>query len=111
MVLCRNIAFSARACSCHPRSTFHWRSPTHRTWTTTRSRPGCGELRRDVRTAVLDGGTTTTAPLVLPANFASGKYASPFEQLLAQDAEMQAQVEAYRATPVGAHALKVYEHR
>ena len=54
---------------------------------------------------------TLAAPLVLPANFARGKYASPFEQLLAQDAEMQAQVEAYRATPVGAHALKVYEHR
>lgn len=54
---------------------------------------------------------TLAAPLVLPAKFARGKYASPFEQLLAQDAEMQAQVEAYRATPVGAHALKVYEHR
>ena len=29
----------------------------------------------------------------------------------ASGVDVQAQVEAYRATPVGAHALKVYEHR
>jgi hypothetical protein len=53
------------------------------------------------------------APIVLPANYIRGRYATVFgEAIYARDAAFRAEVDAYRGTPAGKHALRVYaEHR
>ena len=48
------------------------------------------------------------SPLAMPPLYAKGKYAEWFEQVLAKDAAARAEVEAFRATPLGKHVLKVY---
>lgn len=50
------------------------------------------------------------SPLAMPPLYAEGKYAEWFDLVLANDAEARAEVEHFRATPVGQHCLKVYEH-
>lgn len=49
------------------------------------------------------------APLAMPPLYAEGKYAQWFDLVLAKDADARAEVEQFRATPVGRHCLKVYE--
>lgn len=52
------------------------------------------------------------APVVMPPLFCGGKYRGIFEALLKQDPEWAAEADAWRATPVGQHTLRVYaEHR
>ena len=68
------------------------------------------------------GGTTTpgmadvalaslAAPAVMPALYCEGRYAQWFDQLLAQDAPLSDEVDAWRESPVGRHCLATYEWR
>jgi hypothetical protein len=52
------------------------------------------------------------APVVMPPEFCGGAYRPLFDALLAQDPEVAAEADEWRATPVGQHTLRIYEkHR
>ena len=51
------------------------------------------------------------APAVFPALYCEGRYAQRFEQLLAQDATLSDEIDAWRDTPVGKHCLATYRWR
>jgi len=48
------------------------------------------------------------APVLSPPDYCAGKYAKWFDLLLERDAALREETEAWRATAVGRHALKVY---
>lgn len=48
-------------------------------------------------------------PLINPPNYCNGRYTGIFEQLMRQDDELRAEVNAVRARPSGAYALMMYE--
>lgn len=50
-----------------------------------------------------------TAPMVLPPLYAGGKYGRWFDALMERDDAARKEVEHFRATPVGAHCLRVYD--
>lgn len=52
------------------------------------------------------------APLVNPPMYCGGRYTPIFEELMAQDKDLRAEVDRMRATPTGAYVMELYaKHR